>query len=347
MTTYITNGQPWDQQYDFNTSQVTNITGWAGDTNLPVGISQASAIVTRNRVYIFTGVSSYTAAISGSGVIGAWAASDALPYNMANDACAWITKNRVYLAGGTNAGSEYINKVYSAPIDDAGMIGTWSESASLIDGRYAAKSIITKDRVYLIGGIGGGGVGYRNTTLTAPIDDDGIVGAWEYGPSLPITLAWTSLADVNGRIYVLGGVSAGVKVSNTYSATYGETGVLSAWSAGSSLSVIISKSSPVVTRSRIYLLGGDVSGGTVLTAPINSDGTIGTWAFGTTLYRAAMRSMAAVTTNSRVYLLGGGNPSTTAYVQYAPFSGGYNDYSEIGYVSIFWTNFSGQTEILT
>ena len=79
----------------------------------------------------------------------------------------------------------------------------------------------------------------------------------------------------------------------------------------------------------MYLLGGLINGSyssTVYTAPINSDGTLGTWTTGTSLPGTVGHSQAIVT-SSRVYLLGGYNGSDYSTVYTAPFSGGSNDYS--------------------
>jgi len=47
----------------------------------------------------------------------------------------------------------------------------------------------------------------------------------------------------------------------------------------------LAESQAIVTNSRVYLLGGynGAAVATVYTAPINSDGTLGTWTTGTSL----------------------------------------------------------------
>jgi hypothetical protein len=66
---------------------------------------------------------------------------------------------------------------------------------------------------------------------------------------------------------------------------------------------------------------------TVYTAPINSDGSLGTWTTGTSLPGVLSESQAIVTKN-RVYLLGGHNGSAYVSTVYtAPILGGLNDYS--------------------
>ena len=100
---------------------------------------------------------------------------------------------------------------------------------------------------------------------------------------------------------------------------------ITGWTTGTSLPGALYASQAIVTKSRVYLLGGNIGSpvSTVYTAPINSDGTLGTWTTGTSLPSAFHYSQAIVT-KSRVYLLGGhGNASPVSTVYTAPFTDGW------------------------
>ena len=71
---------------------------------------------------------------------------------------------------------------------------------------------------------------------------------------------------------------------------------------------------------------GTAAVSTEYTAPINSDGTLGTWTTGTNLPGPLYASQAVVT-NSRVYVLGGYTGAYLSTVYSAPFAGGLNDYT--------------------
>ena len=120
-------------------------------------------------------------------------------------------------------------------------------------------------------------------------------------------------------------------MSTVYTAPINTDGTLGTWTTGTSLPGALGLSQAIVTKNRVYLLGGHIGSGptsTVYTAPINEDGTLGTWTTGTSLPGALGLSQGIVTRN-RVYLLGGHNGSgyvSTVYT--APFSGGVNDYSD-------------------
>ena len=94
------------------------------------------------------------------------------------------------------------------------------------------------------------------------------------------------------------------------------------WTTGTSLPDTVAHSQAIVTSSKVYLLGGTINGSyssTVYTAPINSDGTLGTWTTGTSLPDTVAYSQAIVT-SSRVYLLGGYNGSYSSTVYTAPIN---------------------------
>ena len=107
---------------------------------------------------------------------------------------------------------------------------------------------------------------------------------------------------------------------------------MGSWTTGPSLPGPLARSQAIVTKNRVYLLGGinsptNPAVSTVYTAPINEDGTLGSWTTGTSLPGPLARSQAIVT-SSRVYLLGGGNDSGYVPTVFtAPFAGGSNDYS--------------------
>ena len=107
-------------------------------------------------------------------------------------------------------------------------------------------------------------------------------------------------------------------------------GTLGTWSTyGTSLPGTLSYSQAIVTNGYVYLLGGNNGSSIVSTvyyAPINSNGTLGTWSTGTSLPGALGYSQAIVT-NGYVYLLGGYNGSSyTSTIYYISFNGGLNNY---------------------
>ena len=337
-------GQPWRQQYEFNTTQTGDIAGWTTGTSLPGTLGASQAVVTKNRVYLMSGhngsayVSTvYTAPINADGTLGAWTTGTALPGALGASQ-AIVTKNRVCLLGGWT-GSAYVSTVYTAPINADGTLGAWTTGTSLPGALGASQAIVTKNRVYLLGGYNT--PSYVATVYTAPINADGTLGAWTTGTSLPGVLGASQAVVTKNRVYLLGGNNGSSWVSTVYTAPINADGTLGAWTTGTSLPGVLGYSQAVVTQNRVYMLGGrDGSNvtATVYTAPINADGTLGAWSTGTSL-PGALGSSQAVVTKNRVYLMGGSGVSTVYTVA---FSGGLNDYSDMyssGYNSTDPNNF--------
>ena len=307
-------GQPWRQQYAFNTQQSADITGWTTGTSLPATVNGSQAIVTKNRVYLLGGIVNgsvssavHTAPILSDGTLGSWTTGTPLPATVGTSQ-AIVTKNRVYLLG-----TDVNGTVYTAPINADGTLGAWTTGTSLPGAVYQSQAIVTKNRIYSVGGT-------SSAVHTAPINADGTLGTWTTGAPLPGVVAASQAIVTKNRVYLLGGPNS----STVYTTPILSDGTLGTWTTGTSLPTKVHFSQAIVTRNRVYLLGGDGSS-TVYTAPINADGTLGTWATGTPLPAVVSRSHAIVTKN-RVHLLGGANAYPSSVVYTADFSGGTNDY---------------------
>jgi len=330
-------GQPWRQQYSFNTANST-IGAWGAGIPLPITIYYSQVIVTNNRVYLLGGkinnvISSavYTAPINPDGTLGSWVIDTPLPGTITNSQ-AIITNNRVYLLGGIINGV-FSSAVYTAPINPDGTLGTWVNSTPLPGAVAYSQAIVTNNRVYLLGGLNNGAP--LNTVYTAPINPDGTLGAWVTGVPLPVTIYNSQTIVTNNRVYLLGGVNNGVFSSAVYTAPINLDGTLGTWVIDTPLPLTIIDSQAIVTNNRVYLLGGTInsySSTTVYTAPINPDGTLGAWVTNTPLPRMPIYPQ-AILTNSRIYIF-----TVFPEMYSAPFSGGLNNY--INLTSINATTFT-------
>jgi N-acetylneuraminic acid mutarotase len=187
-----------------------------------------------------------------------------------------VTKNRVYMIGGSN-GTSFISTVYYATINADGTLGTWLTGTDIPTALAFAQAIITKNKVYLIGG--GTTVMDSSTVYVASINSDGTLGAWTTGPTLPGKVSHHQCAVTKNRVYVLGGWNS-TTLSTIYSSLISEDGTLGSWVTETSLPVGLVNSSIVVFKNTLYLIGSGTSTlqssfSTVYTAPINSDGTLG------------------------------------------------------------------------
>ena len=178
-----------------------------------------------------------------------------------------------------------------------------------------SQAIVTNNRVYLLGGL----INSIDSSIvyTAPINPDGTLGTWVTDTPLPGAVYLSQSIVTNNRVYLLDGWSNGTYSFTVYTAPINTDGTLGAWVINTPLPVAVTYSQAIVTNNRVYLLGGRINGAyssSVYTAPINPDGTLGTWVDSIPLPGAVGYSQAIVT-NSRVYLLGGynGTPLNTVY----------------------------------
>lgn len=319
-------GQPWVMQYDFNTTQSSDITGWVTTAPLPSGLQISKAIVTKNRVYLLGGFTTttssivFTAPINTDGTLGAWTTYTSLPAAFIPDAVI-MTVNRIYLFSS--------NVYYSSIINSDGTLGTWSAAFSLPASINGGKVIATSTRVYIIGGIINGA--RIASVYTAPINTDGSIGAWTVSTPTPEALYYHNCIVTFNRVYILGGSQTdGTQISRVYTAVINADGTLGAWGASTALPATIQLANEIVTGNRAYLIAGQVGGSAsnlVYTAPILANGTLGAWTTGTSLPNTATYAQAVVT-SSRIYVLGGTvNGISSSIIYSATFSGGSNDYT--------------------
>jgi len=162
---------------------------------------------------------------------------------------------------------------------------------------------------------------YINETQNADI-----VG-WGTGVALPVTLASSHAVVTKNRVYLIGGkTAAGATSSAVYTAPINSDGSLGAWTTSAALPLAVSGSRAVVTKNRVFLLGGyDASGvklASVLTAAVNSDGTLGAWANTKQLQTSALSGSGSMTIPSGVIsvaITGKGGTGTTTYHPEVPY----------------------------
>jgi len=334
----FSSARPWAQQYHFNTSSISDVTGWASGTAIPEAKYGATALATQNRVYLIGGYgvsgvtkTVHTAPINSDGTLGTWVAGTSIPGELYSSSLI-VTKNRVHLLGGLNNSATTIATVYTAPINTDGTLGAWTTGGSLPAAVRLSQAVVTKNRAYILGGYVG--TSYVDVVYTAEINDDGTLEAWTTATSLPAALIPGAAITTSNRVYLFGGQnSAGTALDTVYTAPINDDGTIGTWATGTSLPGVKASSHAVVTRGRVFLLGGEtnnVVSTTVYTAPINEDGTVGTWTTGTVM-SAAFRLAQPIVTSSKVYLIGGYTTAISTAVYVADFTGGQNDYLEDSY----------------
>lgn len=332
LTQAVGNGTPWRSQYDINTSQSSTIGPWATGPAAAVTIGQSSYVVTNKFLYTFGDNASYLGGcvpINTDGTLGNWTVyTTGMTENVTN-AKTVVYKNKVYMVGGNTVVSSTATptqKIWVATINSDGSLGSWTQSYNLPIASVRHEVVIIKNRMFVIGG--------NNTNsrqvIYANIAADGSLGAWQNASILPVVIQEHICNVIKNKVYIFGGYSGGV-TSDVYSANIDSDGMIGAWSKVGTMPGVMCQGNSVVVKNRVYVLGASQtysSGSNVIySAPINTDGTLGTWTTDSTL-SVAMRWSKVFVTSSRIYAVAGyGSSGTSSQISYAAFSGGLNDYS--------------------
>ena len=203
----------------------------------------------------------------------------ALPESLGNSKLA-VTKDRVYLMGGRN-GTTVVNTTRTAAINSDGTLGTWSTGTALTRPRHSGEVVVTKNRVFYIGGAETSADIPTNTVYSSAIGTTGVTTAWSAATALPIALSDTQVLVIRNKMWVIGGRSTSGGVSSIYSSPINASdGTTGAWTLEGNLPEFLYNHSATVIGDWVYVIGGINSQGVsskLLKAPINSLGDIGSW----------------------------------------------------------------------
>ena len=153
-----------------------------------------------------------------------------------------------------------------------------------------------------------GGSYWKNDVLFTPINSNGTLGIWQTTTSF-ITGRWAHTSVVhNDFVYVLGGTDNSER-NDVQFAPINSNGSLGNWQLTTSFIIGRDYHSSVVHNGYIYVIGGLQSGGElcrndVQFAPINFDGTLGTWQT-TTSFATERLDHTSVVYNGYLYIIGG------------------------------------------
>ena len=324
-------GQPWRHQYGFNLTNPTVGPFTVDDPTIyPFCLTQV--VATKNRVYVLGSYiyansqtnQIWTAVIDENGEIGPFVQAGVMPY-----ACYWayavIIKDILYVFGGAINGTDGVYSVVQrAPVNPDGTLGAWSiHPINLPVNMFCHKLLVTTDKLYVIS---------AQETWYCVISETGEIGNWIQGTSLDSYAFRNDVFITKNRIYSVGGYNPyGTTMAIIQTAPIDNNGIIGQWvSDATGMGNAIHGTTTVTTRDRVFTIGGSYGFyspvNTVRTAPINADGTLGSWSSLPSL-PAARSYISAVITSSKLYLFGmfdGYYGSTTVWS--CPFTGGANDY---------------------
>ncbi len=207
-------------------------TFWYRDTDLSSPRSFTDAVAYNGYMYLLGGKTSTSgtpsivgtaqvAPITGTGQIGSWTTTTALPYNDYGYG-AQVYNGYIYLVGGASSiGGAPLSTVYYSKINSSdGALNSWVQTTSLSGGRFDEGGNFTTvwgGYLYLAGGcsaVVGGGKDYCSTiqddTQLASINADGSLDVWNGIDTSIVSDQRTgqSLAAWRGALYQFGGCTA-------------------------------------------------------------------------------------------------------------------------------------------
>ncbi len=301
---------------------------WNATTSLPNGRYNLAAVTSKGYIYVLGGFDGSTlndtkyAAINANGTIGSWNTTTSFgTARIAHSAA--VYKDYIYVVGGASAGPTPINDVQYAPINNGGRgtVSSWSTNAnSFITARYWHASAAYNGYIYILGGTNGTTF---NDVQYAPINANGTIGTWTATTSFSTARYEPTAHAYNGYLYILGGGNGSNTFNDVQYAPINANGTIGTWTATTSFTTSRQDHASAIYNGYMYIMGGANQGGAKLNdvqyAPINANGTIGTWT-ATSSFTTVRQGLTSVTANGYIYILGGWtNANGTHYddVQYA------------------------------
>ncbi|MEO6417762.1 MAG: hypothetical protein ABIP39_00045 [Polyangiaceae bacterium] len=191
----------------------------------------------------------------------------------------------LYVMGGAqNDFSDVWDDVQRSKIAADGSLGPFETISHITGGLAGAALGIIGNTVILAGGTAMR-PGFLDTTKLVSIGDDGMLGAWRDGPSLPDSVMHAAAVVDKKNFYVFGGTTGSAASTMAARATLGDDGTLSPFTNVTALSPARSHMAAFVFNRGIYLVGGltespqgnPPSRKDVLLTQILSDGSLDAW----------------------------------------------------------------------
>jgi hypothetical protein len=177
----------------------------------------------------------YYATITGPQTIGPWTPTTSLSVidgGPRNDTTIAANGKMLYLVGGDHANVD-ITSIISAPIDNTGAVGQWTENTPLPTPGDHTRSAFARGYLTMFGG--SLDVAADRGVYVAAVLDGGVLGAWQNGAPHP-DVSEPVFASHANFAYLIGGIApAGVDVTTVYYAPIEAAGLPGVWQTTASI----------------------------------------------------------------------------------------------------------------
>ena len=242
---------------------------------------------------------------------GEWVKAGVLPHDLRAHA-SLATAQNLYTVGGISFGGRQ-NAILAAPIAEDQSLQGWETVAQIpVAISYCTNSVLIHNGTLYVAG--GSITADENSrcVYSAFLFKNGSFGPWVRSEPFP-TEGVTATASVvaNDFLYVIGGAMKDVPQSAVFYAPIGRLGQLGSWALAQPLPAPLWFHDAFVERNRLYVVGGASSGdstkilASVLSASIESDGTLGAWQTESAVLPSPIYGAALARVEDRIFLIGG------------------------------------------
>ncbi|KAF0125815.1 MAG: hypothetical protein FD189_1175 [Elusimicrobia bacterium] len=237
-----------------------------------LGLGLHASLAHNGKLYVLGGTNlfgprdvAYYSTANGDGSLSPWIPTTPMPAKLMGHSAASDGK-RIYVTGGIvrNIGSHAA--VYSAPFNADGTLGAWRAETSLPARLFSHRSMVRNGRLMIFGGSAdhtlypsgqpAGAISAK--VLSAAINPDGALGAWQELAPLPVPMMLHAAAATSNSVYVFGGFNGGVS-NAVYFAPFLADGTLGAWQALHALPRNLLSLAALATEDYVYTLGGGLA----------------------------------------------------------------------------------------
>ena len=305
---------------------------WGTTTSFTTAREDHSAEVINGYIYIADGQGSsgwlsdvQYAPINANGPLGTW--STTASFSTARSDFGMVYhRGYIYITGGQDSSSGTLNSIQYAQVNNggAGTVGSWTSTSSLTTGRTHQTTVAYNGYLYVAGGTDAGLGAWLNDIEYAPLNSNGTVGTWTTD-SHTFTNAREGhgMIAYNGYLYIVGGFDGSATYFNDVQyAPIGSNGALTANFASTNTFDTAGRDGIGLQayNGYMYVVGGwdnTIDHADTRYAPINSNGTVGTWTDSGNNFTNARSHLQTLINNGYLYVLGGNGTATYKDVQYA------------------------------
>ncbi|MGH7239905.1 MAG: hypothetical protein ACREHG_07545, partial [Candidatus Saccharimonadales bacterium] len=274
-----------------------------------------------------------------SAQLNTWNSTSSMP--VTRDVAATVTANGyVYVIDGLDASNTVYSTVYYARLNADGSIpasgtGSWTTTIPTPTALRSAMGTYANGYIYIMGGKDSAG-NAQDTVYSAKVNPDGTLGTWHTLSNNLDSCGYTGTTNnqvydgaaisADGYLYMVGGRDDPNAQGVVCYAKTNSDGTTSAWATTTALNTNVQQAAVAVANGYMYVIGGWGGSNTgqniVQYAPLNSDGTVGSWTTSGNTLATDLCGEAATVANGYLYAIGGYSDtncstSATSTIEYA------------------------------